>query len=117
MQYILTPQEEKYLILKRVYLDIQRYGAIDPAVDALEKELEQYESLWSCFSSDSLGHGITCVRLKINFLKRLKTQNEMQDWFLKKTSNKEFLELVNKEIYARDSLNNFSNLKRKLIGR
>ena len=61
-------QEEKYRIKERCENDIKEYGSIEKAVKVISEELEKLESSWSKFSSDCVGHGITCSRLKIRYL-------------------------------------------------
>jgi hypothetical protein len=67
----ITKLEANYLVEERANKDISIFGSIEDAIEALERELEEMESLWGKYSSDCLGHGITCTRLKISWLERL----------------------------------------------
>ena len=64
-------KQERYLVKQRAEDDIKQYGSIHKAIEHLKTELEEMESLWGKYSSDCLGHGITCTRLKISWLERL----------------------------------------------
>jgi hypothetical protein len=66
----LTEQEEIYLVKQRVEADVKEHGSVQKAIQYLKTELEEMESLWGKYSSDCLGHGITCTRLKISWLER-----------------------------------------------
>jgi hypothetical protein len=61
--------EERYLIKERAEADVGTYGSVEKAIQSLESELEEMESLWGMYSSECLGHGITCTSLKISWLK------------------------------------------------
>lgn len=63
--------EKKYLIKERAEADVIKYGSVDLAIKSLELELDEMESLWSAYSSECLGHGITCTKLKISWLDSL----------------------------------------------
>jgi len=63
--------EERYLVKQRAEADLKEYGSVDKAIKHLKTKLEEMESLWSKYSSDCLGHGITCTRLKIDYLTNL----------------------------------------------
>lgn len=73
---MVTP-EENYRVKERAENDVKRCGSIKDAIKFLEAELEEYESLWSSYSCESLGHAITCTRYKISFLKQ--HVNEQKD--------------------------------------
>lgn len=62
--------EKKYLVKERAEADVIKYGSVDLAIKSLELELVEMESLWGAYSSDCLGHGISCTKLKISWLKR-----------------------------------------------
>jgi hypothetical protein len=64
----MTQQEEKYQIKERCESDVKEYGSVQNAIKAISEELEKAESFWGKFSSDCLGHEITCSRLKIRYL-------------------------------------------------
>lgn len=61
-------EDKNYSIRERVQEDIKKYGSAHETMKQLKKELEEMESLWNKYSSDCLGHGITCTRLKISWL-------------------------------------------------
>jgi hypothetical protein len=66
----MTP-EENYKISERSEDAIKTHGTIQKAIKFLKNELSEFENLWSKYSSDCLGHGITCNRLLIaNLIKR-----------------------------------------------
>lgn len=60
--------EERYLIKERAEKEILNHGSVENALKYLKAELCGYESLWSKYSSECLGHGITCTRLLIENL-------------------------------------------------
>lgn len=66
----MTKQEENYLVKQRAENDVKEHGSVQKAIEFLKKELEEMEVLWSKYSSECLGHGITCTRLKISWLER-----------------------------------------------
>lgn len=66
----MTKQEENYLVKQRAENDVKEHGSVQKAIEFLKKELEEMEVLWSTYSSECLGHGITCTRLKISWLER-----------------------------------------------
>jgi len=59
---------ERYLVKQRAESDVEKYGSKEKAIEHLKKKLDEMESLWGLYSSDCLGHGITCTRLKIDYL-------------------------------------------------
>ena len=63
-------EEKRYLVKERAENDVKEHGSVQKAIKHLKIELEEMEALWSRFSSDCLGHGITCTRLKISWLER-----------------------------------------------
>ena len=63
-------EEKRYLVKERAENDVKEHGSIQKAIKYLKTELEEMEALWSIYSSDCLGHGITCTRLKISWLER-----------------------------------------------
>lgn len=111
MEPFLSALEEKYRVTERAYADIKKYGSIDRAIEFLKKELGQFESLWSAFSCDSLGHGIKCIKLKIGFLERLKNNQEVNDAVRKKTFDAEVNDVVRKKIFDAEVM---ELLKKKL---
>lgn len=68
----MTPTEINYRIKERAEEAIKEHGSIDKAIIKLKQELHAFEEMWSEFSSDCLGHGITCNRLLIRYLTELK---------------------------------------------
>lgn len=44
---------------------IEKYGSVERAISILEKETEEFESLWGLYSSDCLGQGIACNKLML----------------------------------------------------
>ena len=69
----LSPQEKNYRISERADEAIQKHGSIDKAITFLKAELAGWEDAWGMYSSECLGHGITCNRLLINWLERKKS--------------------------------------------
>lgn len=63
-----TQLEKRYLITERAAKEVENHGSVEKAVRYLKSELKEYEALWSEYSSDCLGHGITCTRLLIERL-------------------------------------------------
>lgn len=63
-------QEERYLVKQSVETNVKESGSVQKAIQHLKKELEEMEALWGKYSSECLGHGITCIRLKISWLER-----------------------------------------------
>lgn len=66
----MTEQEKNYKVKERAETNVKEHGSVQKAIQYLKSELEEMESLWSKYSSDCLGHGITCTRLKIRWLER-----------------------------------------------
>jgi hypothetical protein len=64
----MTKQEENYSVKDRAENAVKKYGSAKKAINHLKAELNEFEALWSKYSSDCLGHGITCNRLLISFL-------------------------------------------------
>lgn len=62
--------ENNYRIEQRAQEHIALYGSVEKAIEHCEKELEEFENAWSKYSSDCLGHGITCNRLLLIRLKK-----------------------------------------------
>jgi len=67
----MTPQEKNYKVKERVEELLSKYGTIEKTLAYLKAELSGFESSWSSYSSDCLGHGITCNRLMINYIEKL----------------------------------------------
>ena len=63
--------EENYKVKERSENDVREYGSVKRAIECLKSELEGFESSWSKYSGDGLGHAITCTRLKIAYLERI----------------------------------------------
>jgi hypothetical protein len=61
-------QEENYTIKERSIILIKEHGTVEKALSFLNADLNEMESMWSYYSCDSLGHGITCTRLLISYL-------------------------------------------------
>lgn len=64
----MTTQEERYLVRERADADVKEHGSVANAIKHLRAELEEMESMWGRFSSECLGHGIICTKLKIAWL-------------------------------------------------
>lgn len=62
--------EENYKVAERAEKVIKEHGTVEKAITYLKSELRGFEDSWSDFSSDCLGHGITCNRLLISWLER-----------------------------------------------
>jgi tRNA(Phe) wybutosine-synthesizing methylase Tyw3 len=61
--------EENYKVEERSNDAIKKHGTIDKAIAYLQAELNSFEDMWSEYSCDCLGMGITCNQLIINNLK------------------------------------------------
>lgn len=70
----MNAKEKNYLVKERAEADIKTYGSAKTAIEALKSELNGMEDLWSDYSSDCLGHGITCTQLKISWLERMESK-------------------------------------------
>lgn len=75
----LTDQEKNYKVAERAESDVKEHGSIEKAIAFLKAELASFDALWSKYSSDCLGHGITCTRLKIAYLERLDSKCERSE--------------------------------------
>ena len=64
----MTQQEKRYVVHERSEADVKQHGSVKKAILFLKSELNELEALWGKYSSECLGHGIICTRLKINFL-------------------------------------------------
>ena len=64
-------QEENFLVKERAENDVKQHGSVQKAIEYLKLELNEFESLWSIYSCDCLGQGITCTQLKISWLERV----------------------------------------------
>lgn len=67
----MSREEKRYLVKEKAENDVKEHGSVQKAIKYLKTELEEMEALWSRYSSDCLGHGITCTRLKISWLERV----------------------------------------------
>ena len=56
-------QEENYRIKERAGESIKKHGGAEEAITYIKRELKEFEDMWAEYSSDCLGHGITCNRL------------------------------------------------------
>jgi hypothetical protein len=63
--------EKNYKIKQRAENAIKEHGSVEIAIKYLKSELNEYEYLWGMYSSDCLGHGITCNTLLISWLNRI----------------------------------------------
>jgi len=68
----MTTLQTNYKIKERAEEAIKEHGSIDNAIKKLKQELHAFEDAWSKYSSDCLGHGITCNRLLGRYLTELK---------------------------------------------
>ena len=68
----ISAQEKNYRIPERADEAVQKHGSIDKALTFLKAELDGWEDAWGMYSSECLGHGITCNRLLVNWLERKK---------------------------------------------
>ena len=66
----MTLTEQNYKVAERAENAIKQHGTIEKAIDYLKAELNGFENAWGRFSSECLGHGITCNRLLIYWLER-----------------------------------------------
>lgn len=62
--------EQSYNIEERAERVIREYGTSEKALSHLKIELECYEDSWSMYSSQCLGHAITCNRLLIRWIEK-----------------------------------------------
>jgi len=62
--------EQNYKVEERAKNAVKEHGTIEKAILYLKSELNGFEDLWGMYSSDCLGHGITCNRLLISWLER-----------------------------------------------
>jgi hypothetical protein len=60
--------EENYKIEERSQIVIAEHGNIDKAIRYLQAELNSFNDMWSEYSCDCLGHGITCNQLLLTNL-------------------------------------------------
>lgn len=62
--------ERNYKIKERSIDRINLHGSPEKAIEALQKDLHEMEDLWSLYSYDCVGQGITCTRLLISWISR-----------------------------------------------
>jgi hypothetical protein len=62
--------EDNYRVKERAEAAVKKHGSIKKAIKYLKAELGEFENIWSKYSSDCLGHGITCNNLIISWLER-----------------------------------------------
>jgi len=60
--------EAEYNIKERCEESIKEHGTPEAALEYLQHELNDIENMWSKYSSDSLGYGITCSGLMITWI-------------------------------------------------
>jgi hypothetical protein len=70
-----SPVEKNYKVKERAEAAVVNHGSIEKAIRYLTAELKECEDLWSSYSSDCLGHAITCNRLLIDWLQRTQPTN------------------------------------------
>lgn len=63
--------QENYKVKERAEAYVKKYGSIPKAIDFLKREHAGFQSIWGEYSSDCLGHGITCTRLMIEYLQEI----------------------------------------------
>jgi len=71
--------ERDYRIAERADEAIKEHGSIESAISAIKIDLNDYESSWSKYSGDGLGHAITCNRLLLSWLKREKNDKSRKN--------------------------------------
>jgi len=70
MTQAMNQLEENYKVKERAEKAVETHGSIEKAISYLKAELKGFEDMWSSYSSDCLGHGITCNKLLISWLER-----------------------------------------------
>lgn len=60
---------EDYKIEERFEQRMEEHGTIQNVLKVVKKELDEFEDAWGMYSSDCLGHGITCNRLMLSYIK------------------------------------------------
>lgn len=68
---------ENYKIVERTETLLQS-KTIDEALEFSKAELAGFENMWSCYSSDCLGHAINFNREQILYLEELKARREVK---------------------------------------
>jgi hypothetical protein len=71
---IYSPLEKRYLIEQRVKDRILEHGSVEKAIRYCKSELTECEDNWGSWSSDCVGHAITCNQLLIPRLTELLNQ-------------------------------------------
>lgn len=66
----MTTLEKRYNVKERAEIEVKNHGSVDKAIKYLKAELNSYSDLWSEYSCDCLGHGITCTGLLIGWLEQ-----------------------------------------------
>jgi len=61
-------KEENYKVQERSIAIVEKHGTVEKALSFLKADMNQMHDLWGMYSSDCLGHGITCTGLMIDFL-------------------------------------------------
>jgi len=84
-------EEINYNVKERSEESVMTHGSVKRAMNSIEKELGEYEDMWSEYSGDGLGHAIECLRLMVNYLDEL---------------SKEEVKLLNRKSSIKKVLNN-----------
>ena len=66
----MTELEKKYKVKERAEDAVHEHGSVEKAIKHLKTELKEWEDMWSEYSCECLGHGITCNGLLIDWLER-----------------------------------------------
>lgn len=66
----MTEYEKNYKVEERAETAVKVHCSTEKAITYLKAELAGFEDSWGSYSSDCLGHGITCNRLLISWLER-----------------------------------------------
>jgi len=67
--------EENYKIEERSKIAITKHGSIDKAIRYLQSELNSFNDMWSKYSCECLGHGITCNQLLLTNLENKRNEH------------------------------------------
>ena len=63
--------EINYDVKQRCEDCVLEHGSVKSAMRSIEKELDEYESMWSKYSGDGLGQAIDCLTMMIERLDNL----------------------------------------------
>jgi hypothetical protein len=69
--YKISDLEKRYKIKERAEDVVKQHGSIENSLAYLKSELSDFENMWSKYSSEGLGHGISCNMLLIGWLERI----------------------------------------------